>query len=273
MTYKPFRLGFFFVVGLLFIAATLPEFFHGTQAVGSESPAVTYSHGTLHVSIPYHALHSGAGRLILEVLDPEDGIVGRSERRVEIGDDKKSWQAVVKFLKTIDVDDLAWHRLRYRFIYNDGTAAGLECTESISEILRLPVVHVLGQQSYLAGGPAAVRVIATDSRNEGIAGPSTVQIDLLTADQKSQVLFRGPLNRRGTAEVQFRLPTGMIGNHSLRYFVDTPIGSAEFTQLVRLEDKASILLTTEKPIYQPGQTIHARALALDRSAHQATAAQ
>ena len=40
---------------------------------------------------------------------------------------------------------------------------------------------------------------------------------------------------------------------------------------VRLEDKASVLLTTEKPIYQPGQTIHARALALDRSNHQAAA--
>ncbi|HET8826724.1 MAG TPA: MG2 domain-containing protein, partial [Terriglobales bacterium] len=42
-------------------------------------------------------------------------------------------------------------------------------------------------------------------------------------------------------------------------------------QSVRLEDKASILLTTEKPIYQPGQTIHVRALALDRANHQAVA--
>ena len=40
---------------------------------------------------------------------------------------------------------------------------------------------------------------------------------------------------------------------------------------MRLEDKASILLTTEKPIYQPGQTIHVRALALDRANHEATA--
>ncbi len=40
---------------------------------------------------------------------------------------------------------------------------------------------------------------------------------------------------------------------------------------MRIEDKSSILLTTEKPIYQPGQTIHVRALALDRANHQATA--
>ena len=38
-----------------------------------------------------------------------------------------------------------------------------------------------------------------------------------------------------------------------------------------MQDKASILLTTEKPIYQPGQTIHVRALALDRADHKAEA--
>src|SRR5260370_27901974 len=63
----------------------------------------------------------------------------------------------------------------------------------------------------------------------------------------------------------------MVGSYSMRSVVDTPIGSTEFTQQVRLEDKVSILLTTEKPLYQPGQTIHVRALALDRSNHEASA--
>ncbi len=52
---------------------------------------------------------------------------------------------------------------------------------------------------------------------------------------------------------------------------ETPIGSAEYTQRISLADKASILLTTEKPLYQPGQTIHIRALALDRADHRAEA--
>src|SRR5208283_1686490 len=143
--------------------------------------------------------------------------------------------------------------------------------ESISQILRTPVVHILGQQSYLAGGEAAVRVIVTDSQNEVIAGRGTVRVELIVPDQKSQVLFTGRLNRRGTTEAQFRLPPGAVGSYQLRYVVDTPIGSTEFSQPVRLEDKVSILLTTEKPIYQPGQTIHVRALALDRAHHDAAA--
>ncbi len=62
----------------------------------------------------------------------------------------------------------------------------------------------------------------------------------------------------------------MTGDYSLRYAVATEIGSAEYTQSIRLEERVSILLTTEKPIYQPSQTIHARALALNRGTHEAT---
>ncbi|HEV2989221.1 MAG TPA: MG2 domain-containing protein [Candidatus Angelobacter sp.] len=165
--------------------------------------------------------------------------------------------------------------MRYRFAYSNGKDVALEDTESISQILRTPVVHILGQQSYLTGGMAAVRVIVTDSKNELIPGAGSVRIELGSTDQKSdkksRILCTGKLNRRGTTEAQFRLPVGLIGNYQLRYLIDTPIGSTEFTQPVRLEDKVSILLTTEKPIYQPGQTIHVRALALDRSNHEAAA--
>ena len=85
-------------------------------------------------------------------------------------------------------------------------------------------------------------------------------------------MYSGSLNERGTTRAEFRFPAGLAGTYGLRYIVDTPLGSAEFTRQVRVEEKASILLTTEKPVYQPGQTIHVRALALDRSSHQATGA-
>src|SRR5213078_4584189 len=159
----------------------------------------------------------------------------------------------------------------YRFEYNDDKDTALEGTESISQILRTPVVHILGQQAYLSGGEAAVRVIVTDSKNEIIGGYGTVRIELLAADVKPRLLYTGKLNQRGTTEAQFNFPTGVVGSYQLHYVVDTPIGATEFTQGVRIEDKVSILLTTEKPIYQPGQTIHVRALALDRADHDVAA--
>ncbi len=233
-------------------------------------------YGLLRVTIPYDALYAGAGQFTVEVLNPEDAVLGRTEQRVEVTARNGHLQSEVKLEKALAVDDLVWHRVRYRFEYDDAKKPAVEGTESISSILRRPVVHILGQQSYITGGQAAVRVIVTDTKDEAIAGRGSVQIELLDADDKPadgkpRVLFSGRLNHHGTTEAQFRFPAGVIGSYRLRYVADTPIGTTEFTQDVRLEDKVSILLTSEKPLYQPGQTIHVRALALDRSDHQAAA--
>jgi len=240
------------------------------------SPVATYSQGLLRVTIPYDALHPGAGQFTVEVLNPEDQVLGRTEQRVEVTARNGHLQSEVKLEKPLAVDDLVWHRVRYRFEYDDAKKPAVEGTESISSILRRPVVHILGQQSYITGGQAAVRVIVRDTKDEAIAGRGSVEIELLDADdkpadRKPRVLFSGRLNHHGTTEAQFRFPAGVIGSYRLRYVADTPIGTTEFTQDVRLEDKVSILLTSEKPLYQPGQTIHVRALALDRSDHQAAA--
>jgi len=266
------RIGFFCLVGCLLIAcAAVRMSLQGVQAAGGDSAGATYSHGIVHITIPYRAPHNGAGQLTVEILDPEDNALGRSERRVQVDAGKGWWREDLKLTPAVALDDLVWHRLRYRFAYSDEKDAAIEGTLSISEVLLQPVVHILGQTAYLAGGEAAVRVIVTDSQDAVIAGPSTVRIELLAPDRKAGTLFTGRLNRRGTAEAQFRLPAGMVGEFQLRYVVDTPIGSTELTQPVRLEDKVSVLLTTEKPIYQPGQTIHVRALALDRANHAAAA--
>src|SRR6266446_1150215 len=268
---RPDNLRLLWIAALAAVAGIVILVVEPFQTADGKTAVVTYSRGVLHVSIPYHSAHAGDGKLTVEVLDPEDKVLGRAETQVAIDKGTGRWQEDIRLDKTLGVDDLVWHRVRYRYEYDTGKAAALEGTESISQILRTPVVHILGQQAYLSGGPAAVRVIVTDSKNEAIAGAGTVRIELAVSEQKPRVLCTARLNRRGTAEAQFRFPAGLTGSHQLRYMVDTAIGSTEYTQAVRLEDKVSILLTTEKPIYQPSQTIHVRALALDRSNHEAAA--
>jgi uncharacterized protein YfaS (alpha-2-macroglobulin family) len=264
------RLWLLFLPAFLVIGAILAV--QTFQAAGGEPAAsATYAHGVLDLTIPYQAPHAGAGQLTVEVLDPEDEILGRSDRALEVVEGNGQWREKIKLTKSLAIDELVWNRVRYRFEYGDGKSVRIEGTGSISQILRTPVIHILGQQSYLAGGEAAIRIIVSDSKDEVIGGRGSVQIELLVPDQKNRLLFTGRLNRRGTTEAQFSFPSAMVGSYELRYLVDTSIGSTEFTQPVRLEDKASILLTTEKPIYQPGQTIHARALALDRANHEAVA--
>ena len=256
----------------LLVSAAVPIAMYSFHGADDQSVTrVTYSHGVLQVTLPYDHQSAGEGELTVEVLDPEDRVLGRTKRHAEAEDGRGHWQQEVKLDKPLSPDEVVWQRLHYRFDYADSRRAAVEGTESISQIIRTPVIHILGQQSYLTGGEAAVRVIVADSNNEAIPGRGSVQIELLIPDKKSRLLFAGELNQRGTTEAQFRFPAGLAGSYQLRYVVDTAIGSTEFAQSVRLEDKVSILLTTEKPIYQPGQTIHVRALALDRSDHEAVA--
>jgi uncharacterized protein YfaS (alpha-2-macroglobulin family) len=243
---------------------------NSTRADGTETSAI-WSNGALHVTIPYRAPHAGAGTLTVEVLDPEDHVLGKSEHPVNAAAGNGFWREDVPVAKQLSLEELVWHRVRYHFSYGDAKETAVQGTESISEILRTPVVHILGQQSYLSGGTAAVRVIATDSKNEPISGQGSLRIEMTPTGQSARALYTGRLNARGTANAEFRFPMGLTGNVALKYVVDTPLGSADYTQQVRLEDKVGILLTTEKPIYQPGQTIHVRALALDRANHNASA--
>ncbi|HLK64500.1 MAG TPA: MG2 domain-containing protein [Bryobacteraceae bacterium] len=263
---------FCLMAALLILVATLAlRSYPDTPAARTETMSATYSQGTLHTTIPYHAAHSGPGRLTVDVLNPEDTAVGHVDHMVGANDGNGWWQEDLKIVPALSTDDLVWHRLRYRFTYTDGKDAPMEETESISRILLTPAIRVIGQQSYLAGSPAAMRLIVSDSHDRPIAGTSTVRIELAPSGQSPRVLFDGRMNERGTTEAQFRFPAGITGSVPVRYIAQTPLGSAEFVQTVRLEDKSSILLTTEKPIYQPGQTIHVRALALDKLNHEATA--
>jgi alpha-2-macroglobulin-like protein len=262
-----------FTVFLIFATALLVHSFQAGPAADSAQVAATYAHGVLHLTVPYTSNHAGAGRLIIDVLDPEDHSIGRIEPHVEIAAQSGVWHEDLKLTGTIPlpVEDLVWHRLRYRFSYDQPNLPPLEGTESISRILRQPVLHIFGQRSYFAGAEATVRVIATDSQNRPIPGENSLRIEMSARNQTARTLFSGSLNARGTAQPRFTFPAGLTGNVTLRYAVDTPAGSTEFSEQIQLEDKTSILLTTEKPIYQPGQTIHARALALNRADHQAAA--
>ena len=262
------KLFYFSCLALLLIAGS--AFLLESQATPQNAVTATYTGGTLHVTIPYHG-RPGAGRLTVEVLDPEDAVLGRAERVAAVGQEDGNWEEKVTLKQALSGDELVWNRLRYRFVYRDGSSAPLEGTESISRMLRTPVLHVIGQQSYLAGGEAAVRVVVSDARNNPIGGASTVRVELTGQNQKPRTLYTGRVNSRGTTDAQFRFPAGVAGSYALHYVADTPIGSTEVTQPVRVEDKVSILLTTEKPVYQPGQTIHVRALSLDRANHEAAA--
>src|SRR5674476_437363 len=111
---------------LLTAIAALIQTLGNAQAAPGETAAATYASGTLRMTIPFRGLHPGAGRLTIEVLDPEDNVVGRTERRVDTPRGKGTWREEIALTPAPYLDDLVWHRVHYRFLYADQKNAALE---------------------------------------------------------------------------------------------------------------------------------------------------
>jgi hypothetical protein len=236
--------------------------------------SAVYFRDALAFSVPYEAAHSGEAELKLELLSPEDQVLGEVKRHKRVTEGSAVWNARMVLGERMTLDELVWQRVRFTLRYENQTSPDLEEIRSVSEILERPVLRVLGQRSYIAGAPAAMRVIVTGSSAGETAlmvKRGTVRIELLDPDHAPKLLFAGELDRRGSVAADFRFPEGLTGSFPLRFSADTPLGHVETTETVQLEDKVSVLLTSEKPIYQPSQTIHLRALALDRADRHAAA--
>jgi uncharacterized protein YfaS (alpha-2-macroglobulin family) len=234
----------------------------------SATLSAVYFHNRLSISVPHQAAHSGEAELRLELLDPEDRVLGEAKREMHVAEENAVWDAKIALPAELTLDKLVWHRLRYMVHYKDQSSRDFDEIFSLSEILERPVLRVLGQRSYIAGAHAAMRIIVSSSRAQEdatVIKRGTVKIELLDPKHGPKPLFTGALDRRGSCEADFHFPEGLTGNLTLRFSANTPIGRVETSETVEVEDKISVLLTSEKPIYQPSQTIHLRALALNRA--------
>jgi hypothetical protein len=116
---------------------------------------------------------------------------------------------------------------------------------------------VLGQRELMAATPGSLRIRLVDRNgNRPLAGvPVTVE---LRGAGQSMELARFTTDAHGSGQPQFRLPDWAAGNCTLR----VAAGSEEVTQQVHLRRSWKLMLTSDKPVYQPGQAIQVRALAL-----------
>jgi hypothetical protein len=138
--------------------------------------------------------------------------------------------------------------------------------------------QVLGQNRWLKGSNAALRVIVTNHTENR---PASAKVQIALTPQKSGarervapiVVYRGATSRMGTLEAKFTLPTDMTGACELAVQVESPLGKDEVKQNITITESAQIMLTADKPLYQPGQVMHLRALAMDMATRKPLGAQ
>jgi uncharacterized protein YfaS (alpha-2-macroglobulin family) len=124
---------------------------------------------------------------------------------------------------------------------------------------------VLGQTRLFPGTPASFRVRLTDRRAPGnpVSGAPVV-LALEAADGRRQELGRFTTDAQGSGSPRFTTPDWADGRYQLCVTADAPGGDEVLRRPVQLARSWRLMLSTDKPVYQPGQTILARALALRR---------
>jgi uncharacterized protein YfaS (alpha-2-macroglobulin family) len=75
-------------------------------------------------------------------------------------------------------------------------------------------------------------------------------------------LARFTTDAQGSGSPRLQVPDWADGRYELRVVAQTPGGREEVVQPVQLRRSWKLLLSSDKPVYQPGQTIQVRALAL-----------
>jgi hypothetical protein len=232
--------------------------FHLLPKPELELPIVNHSHQRLE------------GTFLLELVHFDDQVHstmrGRFQEEPGITVEKLQWDA--KALPTTTPSELGWYRLRYTFTpsVNGLDAAPVHGVLQMGGLipdafeLRLTGAEAVG---FGATYPLRVRV-DNPSTGEPIAGVSVdFKLEVGDDDDDQPTMRKNVLtNRSGYAVVEFNLPktssafegkaiaTATLGDFSEKGSID-----------IKFPDAIQLTLTTDKPLYQPGQTVHTRALA------------
>ena len=121
---------------------------------------------------------------------------------------------------------------------------------------------VLGQNSFTPGSTGAVRVVVRDTRSGAPLSGAQINVSLRDKNGATQALYQGRTDPQGSANVSFKVPLTPAPEQTLVIETRSELGSDTVERPVTVRRAYRVLLTTDKPLYQPGQVIHLRGLAL-----------
>jgi uncharacterized protein YfaS (alpha-2-macroglobulin family) len=121
---------------------------------------------------------------------------------------------------------------------------------------------VVGPTRFVPDSDSSLRVVVQDlSAGEPVAG-AQVKVGLRTGADLTVALFEGETDETGSLPVRFHVPADAPSEAQLIVETESRIGEDRIQQPVTIQRDFRLLLTSDKPLYQPGQVIHMRALAL-----------
>jgi 5-hydroxyisourate hydrolase-like protein (transthyretin family) len=227
--------------------AATPEPFAGFQ---------TTDKLVLTVSLPPTDKRKITGPLSVELVGPDGKVLAAEQRTVEASPDKTGHRFEFGSLK-VPADKVT---LRCTF---DGQKVETPLTKIL--LVKAHETAVSSGQEFFAGSTASLRceVHGVKTMTETVPLPgATVAVSIKDKEGKATSLYDGKAGQDGVADVQFKVPALAPGTYKMEIATKSTLGEEKLEREVKVKTAPKVLLVTDKPLYQPGQLIHLRALAL-----------
>jgi uncharacterized protein YfaS (alpha-2-macroglobulin family) len=144
-----------------------------------------------------------------------------------------------------------------------GAAGALIYAERLPNTLSEQETLILGASRLIPGSPAALLIRVQEHGNGQPIPGAEVEVQMQPSDGgRGEVLFVGTTDTRGELRPTFTVPDVAKPAQTLVVRTQSAQGRDELEQPVTVERSYKVLLTSDKPLYQPGQVIHVRALAV-----------
>ncbi len=130
--------------------------------------------------------------------------------------------------------------------------------------------HAGPQQAFLYGGAnltpgmsADYRVFVRNELTQRPVAGANVRVRLVSASGKVVLAQAVRTDANGFAAIESVVPDSAAeGDYTIKVVADSPEGTSDLSRPVVLKRSFRVMVTTDKPMYQPGQTIHIRTLSL-----------
>jgi hypothetical protein len=122
---------------------------------------------------------------------------------------------------------------------------------------------VLGQTTLFTDSNAALRILVRDCTNSLPVAAAQVRL-AIKGQGISHELGKFVTGQDGSLSEAVHVPTVPPGKYNLIIDSRSKIGKDHIVRPITVKYAHQMYLTTDKPVYQPGQTIHMRALLLNK---------
>jgi len=213
----------------------------------------------------------------VELLAPNGNIAAQSTKSFSVAPNKNPITLPINFkyksLQYSEQKNFLWYRLHYRITPDKNTETNANTVEEIVSLSQLLTnffeLQAIAPKKVPLGGSVRVIARATKPLSSKPVADIKVQgtIEFDDEEKNKPLTATAVTNAEGYAVLDFVLPKILEGESELDLKVTAKLDDfeQEASEDIEIDKGANIFISTDKTLYQPGQTLHIRALVFDNS--------